>query len=185
MYLQGNSHIYHDEKKGKYVRDVKVEFEKAGPMTLFILEDYAGGKLYTVVNGNCSVESLKGDFSREFCVSQSNFKGNISMGLDSEGFTMSLFGLNYSNPKYDIYGEAMVQQISDERCLIQSEMITARQNSELVGMESGIFFNATASISNPSIFDIPKECKSVRFSRRITTLASRYAIYLHGLKTRN
>ena len=121
----------------------------------------------------------KGDFSR------SNFKGNISMGLDSEGFTMSLFGLNYSNPKYDIYGEAMVQQISDERCLIQSETITARQNSELVGMESDIFFNATASISNPSIFDIPKECRSVRFSRRITNLASRYAMYLHGLKTWN
>nr|XP_022337986.1 uncharacterized protein LOC111133680 [Crassostrea virginica] len=177
----GYSNIYHDEKRGKYVKDVKAEFEKAGPMTLFVLEDYAGGKRYTVVNGNCSVESLKGDFNRELCVNQSNFKGNINIGLDPSGLTMSLFGVNYSNPRYEIYGEAMVQQISAKRCLMQTEMVTVRKNSELFAMESGIVFNATASISNPAIFDIPKACKMASASRTNIRFASRFGVYLHGL----
>ena len=169
--------MYHDEKKGKFAQDVKMEFENVGPMTLFVLEDYAGGQRYTVVNGNCSVESLKGDFNREYCVSQSNFKGSINMGLDPAGFTMSLFGVNYTKAKYEIYGEAMVQQISDKRCLMQTDMHIIRENSELFAMESGILFNATTSICNPTIFDIPKACKMTSAPR--TT--SPFGTYLHSL----
>lgn len=176
----GYSRLYHDEKKGKYVKDVKVEFEKAGKVTLFVLEDYTGGRRYTVLNGNCSVKPLTGDFNRELCVKQSDYKGRVVLGLNDNLLPMDLYAVNYSNPDYDIYGEAVVLPISEGRCMRQTEMINARVKSKLVAMESAVVFNTTTSISDPSIFDIPKECKGNLHLKKVPP----FNLNLHAIKIR-
>lgn len=157
-----------------------MEFEKAGKVTLFVLEDYAGGKRYTVLNGNCSVKPLAGDFNRELCVQQSNYKGRAVLGLNDNFLPMDLYALNYSIPDYDIYGEAVVLPISAGRCMLQTEMVTARVKSKLVAMESGVVFNTTTTISDPTIFDIPKECKGNLDLRKVPP----FHLNLHAIKIR-
>lgn len=157
-----------------------MEFEKAGKVTLFVLEDYAGGKRYTVLNGNCSIKPLTGDFNRELCVQQSNYKGRTVVGLNNNSLPMDLYALNYSNPDYHIYGEAVVLPLSAGRCMIQTEMINARVNSKLVAMESAVIFNTTTSISDHTIFDIPKECKGNLHLRKVT----HFNVNRHAIKFR-
>ncbi|XP_061196261.1 uncharacterized protein LOC133204529 [Saccostrea echinata] len=156
----GYSKIYHDEVNRKFAKDVYVTFEKAGSMTLFVLEDYAGGKRYVVLNGTCSVAPLKGDFNRELCVSPTNYKGKMVLGLGNNTILMDLYSVNYSNPDFDITGDAMVFPLTEDRCVPQSEMIIARKGSVFVARESAILYNTTDSISNSSIFDIPNECQN-------------------------
>ncbi|XP_062618716.1 uncharacterized protein LOC134280314 [Saccostrea cucullata] len=158
----GYSKIYHDEVKRKFASDVYITSEKGGSMTLFVLEDYAGGKRYMVLNGTCRVAPLKGDFNRELCVSPSNYKDKMVLGLGNETIQMDLYSVNYSmsKPDFDITGDAMVFPLTEQRCVLQSEMIVAKKGSKFVARESKILYNTTDSISNSSIFDIPKECQN-------------------------
>ncbi|XP_062618715.1 uncharacterized protein LOC134280313 [Saccostrea cucullata] len=176
----GYSKIYHDEVKRKFAKDVYITFEKAGAMTLFVLEDYAGGKRYMVLNGTCNVTPLKGDFNRELCVSPSNYKNKMVLGLGNDTILMDLYSVNYSNPDFDITGDAMVFPLTEERCVLQSEMIFAKKGSKLVARESAILYNTTDSISNSSIFDIPKECQN----NTQLKFVPHFHVQLHAFKIR-
>lgn len=155
-----------------------MKFEKAGPLTLFVLEDYAGGKQYTVLNGSCSVRPLTGDFNRQLCESESNYKGEMNLGLGNDVFLMNLYKRNYSNLDYDISGDAMVFPISGNRCLLQSEMINAYKNSVFQAKESAFLYDAKASICNSSIFDVPTQCQD----RGTLRFKPHFNIQLHALK---
>jgi hypothetical protein len=162
----------------KFVKDVFVNFEKAGPLTLFVLEDFAAGIQYTVLNGTCSKRPLTGDFNRQLCVSNSNYKGKMVLGLGNDVFMMNLYKRNYSNLYYSISGDAMVFPVSGNRCLLQSEMINAYRNSAFVAKESALLYDAKGSISNPSIFDVPRQCQD-RSALRFTP---HFNIQLHALR---
>lgn len=59
-------------------------------------------------------------------------------------------------------------------------MINARVKSKLVAVESAVVFNTTTSISDPSIFDIPKECKGNLHLKKVPP----FNLNLHAIKIR-
>lgn len=61
-----------------------------------------------VLNGNCLVKLLIGDFNRELCVKQFDYKGRVVLGFNEDLFLMDLYVVNYFNFDYDIYGEVVV-----------------------------------------------------------------------------
>lgn len=150
---------------------VNATFELQGPYNYFALEDYRTNKRYLVVNGECTVSPLSGDFNREWCVSPARFQRNMTCGLGDQSFVLQSFAVSRDLPTYNLVGQSLVTRLSASRCAVHQEMIDLISKDDPPSRSIRVSFvvhDMKDSISDRSIFDIPKSCRGQRRQKRST-----------------
>lgn len=165
FFNQTTQKVYLDEINGKFVHTVDANFEVTGSYQYSVFEDYRKGKRYLLVNGQCTISDLTGDFNREWCVSPANFIKNETFGIADQSFVLQSFKVERDLTTYNLNGHSLVTRLSDNRCVIHQEMIDLFSKADPPTRSIRVSFvvhDMKNIISDSSVFDIPKACRGTQ-----------------------
>ncbi|VDI51138.1 Hypothetical predicted protein [Mytilus galloprovincialis] len=143
--VEGGFQIAYDVKRQKTV--MMGEGQNMG--TRFyehVLDDYANGKEYVVLNGKCTISPLKR-------------KMLTGIPSDAKKIMSSYYGFDDKKIGIDVYsfsyeGSQITISVMKEGCVPVGEHITGKAFLLDVG-----FMGMTSGVKNATVFDIPKPCQ--------------------------
>ncbi|CAC5415690.1 unnamed protein product [Mytilus coruscus] len=143
--VEGGFQITYDVKRQKSV--MIGEGQNMG--SLFhehVLDDYANGKEYVVLNGKCTIMPLKR-------------KMLTGIPSDAKKIMSSYYGFDDKKIDIDMYsfpyeGSQITISVMKEGCVPMGEHITGKSFLLDVG-----FMGMTSGVKNATVFDIPKPCQ--------------------------